>query len=417
MPETGPLVLVSGADDAYALPLAVTLHSALHNLSPDVEPRVHVVDGGISEENRGRLQETVARAREGASIRWFVPDVSALDDLWVAGHVSAATYFSLLVPDAVPEDVDWAIYLDSDVQVEADLATLREEPLGDRPLLAVQDCLIPYASWPGGPVCVRGVDGAAGRPYFNAGVMVLNLSRWRREGLSAEVFGYLRQHEKELTFRDQEGLNAVLGSEAGLLDPKWNVPTSLLWLERWPESSFKERMRLLRPELLRSPAIWHFVGPSKPWHGGYSHPAGDRWHSYREAAGWPLPAPGPGHDLGVWLDQQRLDDEEIASLVPADAALVLVGDSCRLPLSIRGRRALPFLERDGVYRGNPPDDEVAVRELDRMRRSGSRFIAFDRTALWWLDHYRGFADHLRAMHSCVRESDHLVVFELCSPHG
>jgi len=397
--------------------LAVTLYSALSHLKPDVDPEIHVIDGGISDENRRRLQETVAAARAGASIHWYVPDLSALADLWVSGHVTSATYFSLLVPDALPGHVDRAIYLDSDVQVEADLVELWQQPLDDRALLAAQDCLIPYVSWPGGPACLRGSVATTDQPYFNAGVLVLNLPRWRIEGIPERVFDYLREHEKELTFRDQEGLNAVLVGEVGLLDPRWNVPTSLLWLERWPASPFKERMRDLRPGLVRRPGIWHFVGPSKPWHGGYSHPAGERWHRYREAAGWPASeSEAEGHDLTVWLDGQRRDDEEIASLVPPDATLVLVSDSCRLPVSVRGRRALPFLERHGVYRGNPTDDDVAIDELDRMRGLGSRFIVFDRTAFWWLDHYRGFTHHLRADHCCVRESDRLVIFELRGGH-
>jgi hypothetical protein len=203
-----------------------------------------------------------------------------------------------------------------------------------------------------------------------------------------------------------------------LLDPKWNVPTSLLWFERWPESPFKERIRGVRDDLLQRPGILHFTGPSKPWHGHFTHPAGARWDRCREEAGWPAPPKNQAvDDLSVWLEAQRRDDQEIASVVPADASLVLVGESCRLPVSVQGRRALPFLEQGGVYRGNPRDDATAIDELDRMRRDGSRFIVFDRSAFWWLDHYRGFSQHLRSSHSCVRESDRLVIFELRGAHG
>ena len=413
MPRAEPLVLVCGADDHYAMALAVTLRSALVNLSRDRELRLYVIDGGIRDDHRRKLQRTVEDVRPDVSIRWYDPNMAAIDDLWVSGHVTSATYFSLLVPDAVPERYGKAIYLDSDVQVEADLAELWRTPVGDRAVLAVQDYLIPYLSCPGGPANHRELGLAPALPYFNAGVLVFNLARWRSEGISEQIFHYLRRHEKELTFRDQEGLNAVLAGDAGLLDPKWNVPSSLLWFERWADSPFKEQIRPVREDLLRRPGIWHFIGPSKPWQRDFAHPAGARWRRYLEEAGWRgSPESGEVADPLAWLERQRLEDREIAGVVPADSTLILVGNSCRLPQSVTGRRALPFLERNGVYQGNPADDDVAVRELDRMRRSGSRFIVFDSSAFWWFEHYRRFTDHLRSDHSCVRESDRLVIFDL-----
>ncbi len=51
-----------------------------------------------------------------------------------------------------------------------------------------------------------------------------------------------------------------------------------------------------------------------------------------------------------------------------------------------GRRVRLFLERDGHYWGTPPDDETAIGELERVRRSGIRFVIFAWPAFWWLDH-------------------------------
>lgn len=407
-----PLVLVAGADDSYAMPLAVTLHSALSNLRDDCEPMLCIIDGGISDDHKRALERTVYAVRPGSTLRWHEPDMAALGKLWVAGHVTAAAYCRLLVHDAVPEGIGRALYLDSDLLVEDDLAQLWTAPLDGRAVLGVQDYLIPYLGWPGGPAGFGPSHRAAGRPYFNSGVLVVDLDMWRREAIPQRALHYLRKHEGELTFRDQEGLNAVLAGEVGLLDPRWNVSTSLLWLERWPESPFKERMRRSRDALLADPGIWHFTGPSKPWHRGFTHPARDRWLRQREKAGWPgSPVPGRA-DLVEWLEAQRLDDREIAAVIPSGASLLLVGDSCRLPVSVEGRRALPFPEAGGVYAGTPEDDASAIRELGRVRRCGTRFIVFERSAFWWLDHYRDFADHLRSTYSCVRESDRLMIFDL-----
>jgi len=45
--EGHPLVLVCGADDAFAKPLAVTLYSALSNYRGALRVKVYIINGGI----------------------------------------------------------------------------------------------------------------------------------------------------------------------------------------------------------------------------------------------------------------------------------------------------------------------------------------------------------------------------------
>ena len=58
------------------------------------------------------------------------------------------------------------------------------------------------------------------------------------------------------------------------------------------------------------------------------------------------------------------------------------------------------------------DDETAIRELERLRRSGASFLAFAWPAFWWLDYYSEFSGYLRAKFPCLLENKHLVVFDL-----
>lgn len=105
--------------------------------------------------------------------------------------------------------------------------------------------------------------------------------------------------------------------------------------------------------------------------------------------------------------------EEIAALVPPGATFILVDDQ-----HLGGgdfvpeRHAVPFVERDGLYWGPPPSDEIAVWELDRLRQTGADFIVFARPAFWWLEHYSGFTRHLNDKFRCLLKNDHIVVFDL-----
>ena len=102
--------------------------------------------------------------------------------------------------------------------------------------------------------------------------------------------------------------------------------------------------------------------------------------------------------------------KDVVDIVPSGESLILVADSMATEFPIRDMR--PFLERDGVYWGSPADDDEAIRELERMRSSGSAFIVFSWLSFWWLDYYSGLHQYLRARFRCVRQNESLVAFDL-----
>ena len=88
--------------------------------------------------------------------------------------------------------------------------------------------------------------------------------------------------------------------------------------------------------------------------------------------------------------------QEVAAVIPPGATLILVDEErWGGGQALRGRRTLPFLERDGRYWGLPPDSETAIRELERLRSLGAQYLVFMRPSFWWLDYYVDFRDHVR----------------------
>ena len=91
----------------------------------------------------------------------------------------------------------------------------------------------------------------------------------------------------------------------------------------------------------------------------------------------------------------------------------LLVDECEWGSDILvGRRAIPFLERDGQYWGQPPDDGTAIRELERLQQSGANFIVFAWSAFWWLDYYVGLEGYLSSKFRCVLKNSRLIAFDL-----
>ena len=93
--------------------------------------------------------------------------------------------------------------------------------------------------------------------------------------------------------------------------------------------------------------------------------------------------------------------------------LILVHDN-QLDLSLICPEAevLPFLERDGVWWGQPPDSATAISELERMRATGATTLACASPASWWLDHYEDFADHLHASFEVLCSTEHVTAFDV-----
>ncbi len=62
--------------------------------------------------------------------------------------------------------------------------------------------------------------------------------------------------------------------------------------------------------------------------------------------------------------------------------------------------------------GPPPDDGVAVHELQRLLCVGAALLVFAWPAFWWLEHYAGFNRFLRANFACVEENRCFIAFDL-----
>jgi len=126
-----------------------------------------------------------------------------------------------------------------------------------------------------------------------------------------------------------------------------------------------------------------------------------------------------GHivDLSVWRRRSwwhRLDlaIHAIEELPHEHRTMILIDDATWDEGPVAGRARLPFLERDGKYWGNPPNDETAVRELERMRSSGAALLVIAWPAFWWMQYYTAFVRYLRCNFSCLIDNEQIIAFDL-----
>jgi lipopolysaccharide biosynthesis glycosyltransferase len=277
--------LVCCGDENYPMAMATMLYSAAANLPPLYRLRVFIIDGGLAISSRQRLQKTIG-SLPNVDLQWRKVPMSRFEGLPTFGYLLGSMYLRLLMDEVLPHDLDRVIYLDADLLVEADLSELWRQDFGNSVVLAVRN----YSrSMMRSHLPLPDVDETARRRgrYFNSGVLVINLKRWRDEHVGSATIEYIRQNRSIVEFPDQDGLNAVLFGKWGELDLSWNAQVhKLITLDQLGVGEMYEEIRRRREELLYRPRIRHYCGDKKPWHAGRFKPVRAAFVQYLHGSGW-----------------------------------------------------------------------------------------------------------------------------------
>ncbi len=231
-----------GADENYVPPLAVALVSLLTN-NRRHRFRIHVVLDRELPEAQAKLSAMV-QLFGNAELRFVPLQRTAFEELPAFRHFSHAIYLRLLAAELLPE-VDRVLYLDCDLVVCADIGALWQVDLGACPVAGAPDMFME-----------RQADA-----YVNSGVLLLDLDRWRAEGAGAACLRYISKHDAQLTYPDQDAINAVFAGRIHILPLRWN------WQARMAEAG-AVALGLTRQEfqyIRRNPGIVHYTTGSKPW--------------------------------------------------------------------------------------------------------------------------------------------------------
>lgn len=273
--ESTGVVLFGASSDGYAQHLTVSMHSALSRIDPARAVRVFVLDGGLSPQSRARMLRSLGRAHPRVSIEIVAPDTAMLADLPTDGRYPVAIYLPLLAPRLLPQDIEVALYIDSDVVVTEDISQLFSRDLAPRALWAVRDNAVdvnlerlktgfPDVRFPGDA------------QYINTGVLLMNLPLWRRERIAERTLAVLRDHPEQCVWKNQDALNVALAGDWGLLPDRWNNRLrGYTWA--FPHLANAED----------GEGILHFCGHRKPWRGWCLKD--QMYFDALLASGWPTP--------------------------------------------------------------------------------------------------------------------------------
>lgn len=244
MQKNIPVILAS--DDNYASFVATTIYSILENTSSFID--FYILDGGITNKSKKLIEQSLDMFKN-YSITYFDMSKFDLSRFPNVKHYSLNTFSRYFIPELVP-DLKKVIYMDVDIIVKGDIKELYEENLDKYAVGAVLENFYEgnykylkekiYPQYQGG------------EKYFNAGVLLLNVSQFRENNFSEKLIDLTIKLFNKLNCPDQDIFNIVFENNFKQLDYKYN------YMPDYTELMKKKNIEVINPVIL------HYTGP-KPW--------------------------------------------------------------------------------------------------------------------------------------------------------
>lgn len=257
--------IVYASNDGYARHLGTSLYSLLDRNQLEEEITVFVLSIGMSEENQGRLAAIAShfdRELEFIELGDLQERFSYEVD---TGGFDISAMGRLFLGTVLPEGVQRVLYLDCDTVVLGSLRKLWGMDLAGCVLGAVMEPTI-Y------PEIKEQIGLGKEDAYYNSGVLLIDLKRWREEDAEKRLLDFYREKGKELFACDQDTINGVFKGQIKTLSPRYNFFTNYRYfhyrdLVKQSPSYGKVPKAVFR-RAKAHPAIVHYMGDERPWKAG-----------------------------------------------------------------------------------------------------------------------------------------------------
>lgn len=231
----------------------VAINSAKQTKCPNSVYRFYVMTVDVSDSDVKALE---ALAGENVSIRILPQDEANLFYIRDT-HVSKASLLKYYIAEALPE-LDKVLYLDSDVLVLHDLNKIFRNDVSDVYLAAVKD-----PSWFFENTHVLELNLEERGFYFNTGVLLMNLKKFRDDDLLAKLEDFTNNNFR--TYMDQDAYNVVVGKEVALLPFEDNVMNFFFeHVDLETLANFYGRRWQNLEEVFANATVLHFASSKKP---------------------------------------------------------------------------------------------------------------------------------------------------------
>ena len=254
--------IVYASNDSYVRHLGTSMCSLFDANRGCPRIAVYVLSLGLSADNQNRLEEIAARyGRELV----FVEMGDLKDRIGFqadTGGYDISIMSRLFMGEMLPDCVKRVLYLDCDTVVVRSLKGLWHTDLEGKVMGAVME-----------PTIYEAVKASVGlgreQPYFNSGVLLVDLGQWRERQVQSRLLDFWRDKGGNLFASDQDVLNGVLKGEIKALAPQYNFFTNYRYFSYGDlvrhSASYGEVGEDRFVKAKKHPAIIHYMGDERPW--------------------------------------------------------------------------------------------------------------------------------------------------------
>lgn len=260
------MIIAICCNDNYATAAQVCLVSLFesnkgHNI------HVYVLTSGLTTKHRKQFEEVASCYHSIIEIHVISPE-SYHDAPNFVKYISIETYYRISLADIIADDK--VLYLDVDTMIRKDLDELWNTDISNYACAVIED-------HNGDDVQIHNRL-EIHPPYFNAGVMLINLKYWRENNIQAKVKEYLKKNKERCLFQDQDALNVILTGKVLFIDYKYNFQQS--WLRANRKFRLSRDKWGMIAKASKDPVIMHYLTDLKPWNEGSNCPLLDEYLHY-----------------------------------------------------------------------------------------------------------------------------------------
>lgn len=237
------------SDDNYIPCLAVAIHSLEKNASKKNNYRLIILHSGMSEKGQQEIKEF-----EQENIKIEFKDISNIENdlkddlaLRLRDYYSSTIYYRIFIGTLFPE-YHKAVYIDSDVILLDDIANLYNTDLEGNIIGAIPDGVVHDSKKLQDYVEVN--DGVENKKYFNSGVLVIDLDKFRETRVDERFVRILTKYNCDTIAPDQDYLNILCKDKVKYLPLSWDK------MPDYCEHLDEKDIHLIHYNMFKKP--WHY---------------------------------------------------------------------------------------------------------------------------------------------------------------
>lgn len=266
MKDTNHIHIAVAINDAYFMPLYVSLYSLYHNTNSSCH--IHVLYENLGHEAQAQLKELTQRY--GQQIDFIRVDIKIANHLEYAKNWCNEITYKMFLSELFPK-LNKIIWIDADTLIMGDIKRLWVIDIESYAIAAVEDSVSKEMP-------KRGLNW--NKPYFNVGVLLLNLAYIRRHNLTEEINRVITTTpSSKLWLPEQDILNLAFKGRVKQIDATFNAQNAFYW-----KKAFKYNGVDQNALFASTPLVVHFTSKSKPWHKRCYHPYATKWREYASRA-------------------------------------------------------------------------------------------------------------------------------------